>query len=494
MRLADRRHSRIETLMEIGQLQGRPVPLPASAWSVDKIAGPNITDKQTVVSFARMASNAYVTNPLVPGWKDVGMGFNNTEPFGWEQDGLRGHVFTDAKNKTVVIAMKGTSVSWFDGSGSERRDKENDNLFFSCCCGQGGSHFWRQVCDCMSDETYTCNATCVVSALRKKNHYYNAGVHVYKNVTAMYPDAQIWLTGHSLGGSTGSLVALTYGVPAVTFEAPGEAMPASRLGLPTPPGYRIGGSDNDVSQGTVHFGHTADPIYMGSTKSAASLVSIAGFAMESECHTGVECVYDTVKDLGWSQGLTSHRISIVLRDVVEAYDTVPKCTPRPDCVDCFNWKYFNSNGTEPRRSSTSSSTSSPTSTSTETCKTPGFWGCLDKTTTTSSSTSSPTKATYTITSTTCLTPGEFFGCRVYSTTTYTSISKASTTRAPTITTTSSGTATSTSTSMSTSTSTSTTCRRNFFFPCKPSPDESPWSGTASSTPSITSTPLAQIDL
>lgn len=475
-RLSDRSTLRMDALAEAGQRQGHPVQLPDDAWTVDKIHGPNITDKQTVISFAKMASNAYVTGPLVPGWEDIGMGFNYTEHFGWEDDGLRGHVFADRKNSTVVVAIKGTSVALFDGSGPERRDRENDNLFFSCCCGQGGLYTWRQVCDCQTS-TYTCNSTCVVSALKRKNHYYYAGLNIFRNVSKEYPNAQVWMTGHSLGGSVASLVALTHGVPSVSFEAPGDAMPAARLGLPIPPGYHAGDADGGVSQGTAHFGHTADPIFMGSAN-GPGFVSWWGFAMESVCHTGLECVYDTVADLGWRQNLNEHRIVKVLHDVIEIYDDVPKCVTTPDCVDCYNWKYFRSNGTDTKKSSTSSYTR----TRTETCKTPGWWGCLDRSTATTSSTSSPTKATYTVTSTTCLTPGNFFGCKEASTTTYTSISRASKTHTPTITTTSMRPGSRTSTRRVTSTSSqsgSTTCGRGLFGGCEPSPDESPWTAATS---------------
>lgn len=59
--------------------------------------------------------------------------------------------------------------------------------------------------------------------------------NLYNNITHLYPDSQIWLVGHSLGGSIATLLALTFGVPAVAFEAPGERMAASRLHLPLPP-------------------------------------------------------------------------------------------------------------------------------------------------------------------------------------------------------------------------------------------------------------------
>lgn len=41
-------------------------------------------------------------------------------------------------------------------------------------------------------------------------------------------------SGHSLGGSLASLLGVTFGVPVVAFEAPGEKLAAARLHLPTP--------------------------------------------------------------------------------------------------------------------------------------------------------------------------------------------------------------------------------------------------------------------
>lgn len=54
-----------------------------------------------------MAANAYVQEHNSYDWVDVGGGFNYTDDFGWEASGLRGHIFADEKNSTVVIGLKG---------------------------------------------------------------------------------------------------------------------------------------------------------------------------------------------------------------------------------------------------------------------------------------------------------------------------------------------------------------------------------------------------
>ncbi|OAL00794.1 alpha/beta-hydrolase [Phaeosphaeriaceae sp. SRC1lsM3a] len=441
-RLSDRSKEAIEGMLEWGRMKGRAVQLAADDWTIDDIPGPNVTDRETVLSFARMASNAYILEPNTGEWEDVGSGFNYTQDFGWESDGLRGHIFADTENATVVIGLKGTSPAMFDGSETTTNDKINDNLFFSCCCGQGGQYLWRQVCDCQT-AAYTCNSTCLVTALREKNRYYYAALDLYHNVTALYPNAEVWMAGHSLGGAVSSFLSLTFGHPAVTFEAVPEAMPASRLGLPVPPGHQIGSLQQRKMTGGFHFGHTADPIYMGQCNQATSVCTFGGYAMQSVCHTGMKCVYDTVKDFGWRVGIGTHKIVEVIRDVLEQYDAPAKCEAYVDCTDCYTWKYFESNGTETTTTSTSkptsTSTKSNTRTRTETCKTPGWFGCLDESTTTSKKTS--TTSTSTSSTSTCKTPG-WFGCLDESTTT---TKKASTETshttspkpAPTITTTSS---------------------------------------------------------
>ncbi|EHK17707.1 uncharacterized protein TRIVIDRAFT_183117 [Trichoderma virens Gv29-8] len=410
-RLTDRRPSVVDPIVAESRKQGYAAVLDASAWTMDDVSSPDITDKNTVLTMAYVAADAYVENDGQADWQDIGAPYNRSLDFGWGTDGLRGHIWADESNSTVIIGLKGTSPAVFDGEGTTTNDKVNDNLFFSCCCAQQGQWTWHQVCDCATG-TYACNNTCVRTALQEENRYYAAARELYSNVTEQYPDSNIWLAGHSLGGAVASFLALTYGLPAVTFEAVPEALPASRLGLPVPPGANPNTPQTRAYTGTYHFGHTADPVYIGTCNGATATCSFAGYAMESTCHTGYECVYDVVADKGWRVGIGTHKIRAVISDVILKYDKVPKCVRTPDCRDCGPWKMYESNGTETTTSAVPTTTSR-TRTRTSTCQTPGWWGCLDETTTTGV-TSVPEPTTTTTTST-CKTPG-WFGCKDKTTT------------------------------------------------------------------------------
>ncbi|ORY84410.1 triacylglycerol lipase [Protomyces lactucae-debilis] len=271
-----------------------------------------------------MTNDCYTAVPETDDWIDLDDGFNSTYHFGWDDDGLRGHVFTNEDNSTIILAYKGTSLV----GGTQFKDKRNDNLLFSCCCGRV-SYLWRPVCDCYED-TYTCNAACLENELRSRKHYYRAALDVYHDVKRDFPKGDIWIVGHSLGGAVASLVAQTYGLPAVTFQAPGEKLSARRLGLPIMP-------DAGFAKHIWAFGHTADPLFMGTCGGITSACWTAGFAMETHCHSGYECVYDTVEDLGWRQGVSTHRIRNVIEDVIMRYNSTPTPVRTDECVDCFNW-------------------------------------------------------------------------------------------------------------------------------------------------------------
>ena len=108
-RLSDRSISTMQSIYHTARLSGLPTSRDDLAWTVDQVNAPNTTDKETVVNLGKMSWCAYVKEPGTGEWQDIGGGFNNSQDFGWEGDSLRGHIFADKDNSTIVIALKGTS-------------------------------------------------------------------------------------------------------------------------------------------------------------------------------------------------------------------------------------------------------------------------------------------------------------------------------------------------------------------------------------------------
>ena len=129
-------------------------------------------------------------------------------------------------------------------------------MILSCIIYPSDLHYiqvgwtWTPVCDCHRGG-WKCDQSCLENALIEDSLFYPIGIvsrstrvqtstdclyfkNLYNNLTYLYPEANIWVIGHSLGGALSSLLGVTFGVPTVTFEAPGAKMAAQRLHLPIP--------------------------------------------------------------------------------------------------------------------------------------------------------------------------------------------------------------------------------------------------------------------
>ncbi|KAJ3720828.1 alpha/beta-hydrolase [Lentinula guzmanii] len=316
--------------MRFGQTQ-------SLTWEPEIISGPDVESRETLLQLAKMSNNAYVAIGD-PAWYELGEEWNNTYPFGWEPDadGFRGQVFATPDNATVIVSIKGTSAGVLGGGGpTTKKDKLNDNLLFSCCCARV-DWTWTTVCDCYRGG-WKCDQECIDTAVIEDSLFYSIGINLYNNLTYIYPDSNIWIIGHSLGGSLASLVGVTFGAPVVTFEAPGEKMAASRLHLPSSPS----------TQHITHVYHTADPIAMGTCNGVLSSCALAGYAMESRCHLGKSIIYDTVSNSSWSVDVRTHGIVAVIEKVlsdpwppsVEIGREVPEAIYEEDCVECYSWDF-----------------------------------------------------------------------------------------------------------------------------------------------------------
>ncbi|KAJ3994052.1 alpha/beta-hydrolase [Lentinula boryana] len=299
-------------------------------WDIIYLDGPDVQDLQTLAQLARMSGNAYALGPTQKNWYELDRAWNVSFPFGYEdaEDGFRGHVFLSSDNSTIVLAIKGTTLQ----GPTSKKDKFNDNLLFSCCCARVDfSWVFRQ--------------------------------NLVNDLLALYPAANLWLVGHSLGGALASLLGSTFGLPAVAFESPGERLAALRLRLPIPtslPEQQLPPELDIIPERillpslspTTHIYHTADPIPQGTCTGPFSPCSQTGYALETHCHLGQSIVFDTVTELGWRVDLRKHPIREVV-GLMEMWEQeeevtnfgearrrqVPEAKEEVDCVDCFKWEF-----------------------------------------------------------------------------------------------------------------------------------------------------------
>ena len=316
-----------------------------------------------VYDLAKMSRNVYYKLPKDTSWLNVSL--PQVFDTSIDNDTVRSYLFTNSDRSINVIAFKGTSLPWFSFTTDDiedqgtfnddvvrqqgtfnddvvrqqgtlqmennsncyipTNDKVNDNLYFSCC-------FYKHIesCkECMYKDENTCCKACYKSSAKYSYNYMNIADNIVSKIKEYvdFENSLVIFTGHSLGGTLASMMGLTYNKTAVAFESPGDKHYIDLVGL------------GDIHSDKIyHFGHDADPLFIGNCGMTCSSL---GYYVNTKCHVGNTCSFRSKEKLGYGESILKHRIDYIINNIIPHWETdFPECVKVEDCVDCEDWTYI----------------------------------------------------------------------------------------------------------------------------------------------------------
>lgn len=296
-----------------------------------------IINYENILDLSKMAGNAYLTLED-SNWFNTSL--QEVHDISLDKESLQVYHFRNSQLKTNVIAIKGTTLYWgYDSDTLQNtcpknndisiestyyHDKYNDNLYFSCCYYKQSSLFDH--CDNCNDNNDICCLQCYNKTQYFDMNYLNIGSKIINNLQNTIDfNEEIIFTGHSLGGTVASLLAVKYNKVGVGFQSPGDKHYANMINM------------NYSNSRIYHFGHNADPIFMGD---CGSTCNILGYTIYTKCHIGKSCVYNAKDKLNLAESLWNHRIYYVINNIISHWkDDMPECLTSNDCNDCEKWSF-----------------------------------------------------------------------------------------------------------------------------------------------------------
>lgn len=131
-----------------------------------------------------------------------------------------------------------------------------------------------------------------------------------------------------------ALMAVTYPrTAAITLEAPGAALYGQRLGLHS-------SDPKELARFPIwNYGISTDPIFLGSCSGLTSTCYLSGYAMESKCRQGQDCLFELP---GRLVNINSHRIDWVIENILMKPEKfpLPMCLPPVNCTECEDWTFI----------------------------------------------------------------------------------------------------------------------------------------------------------
>ena len=260
-------------------------------------------------------------------------------------DTVKSYLFTNMDRSINVISFKGTSLYWLlqekeqekekeqelmvNITSTSRNDKANDNLYFSCCFYKHNNIFSEcKDCDGTSQEPLSCCKSCYKTSTMYELNYMNIADTIIQNVRQHvdFDNSIVIFTGHSLGGTLASMMGLMYNKLTVAFQSPGDKHYIDLIGL---------GDRN--SDHIYHFGHDADPLFVGNCGKTCSGL---GYYVDAKCHVGNTCLFKAKEKLGYTESILNHRIDYVMKHIIPNWQSdFPECV-KQDCTDCEDWVYI----------------------------------------------------------------------------------------------------------------------------------------------------------
>jgi len=216
------------------------------------------------------------------------------------EHGLGAKVYRRANR--LVIAFRGTilGVPWLSTGAASEINRSVDNALFRCCSSSQCAQSRRET---LSRYSYLADSVLFTDQAMK-----------------LFPTERIILTGHSLGAGIASIVGRIKGVDVLAFSSPGEKHISDQL------------ADGSTS-GIIHLGACTDPVYTGKCGSYTSLCRIAGYEIETRCHTGrVFCIGS-----GGTGSVMSHRARW-LEHLVSTNERIVEMSE--GCVECVSGDSF----------------------------------------------------------------------------------------------------------------------------------------------------------
>ena len=184
-------------------------------------------------------------------------------------------------------------------------DKLNDNMLFSCCI------------HCDANDCTECSK----ESLKNPQNYIVMLDTIIQNNAEIFNKHPVVFTGHSLGGALSSIMAQKHNKLAVCFESPGDLRYIQMSGA--------GGGHSDKH--VYHFGHNADSLFIGN---CGSTCSVLGYYIQTKCHSGFTCEYNSQEKLGLRDSLWNHQINFVIDNIIPHWEKeMPECLYRKECSD-----------------------------------------------------------------------------------------------------------------------------------------------------------------